>query len=248
MKVTAVHTPLVTADGPDLEELLATATAVLHEGSVVAVTSKIVALCEGRTVPIAATDRDELIKSESEYYIETPDNAYSHHFTITHQTLIPAAGIDESNADGRYVLWPADPCASARRIRQYLCRMFGVSRLGVIVTDSTISLSRWGTLGIAIGHAGFDPVKSYIGLPDLFGRIMCVSQSNIAGGLAAAAVLAMGEGAEQTPIAIIEDVPFVTFTTNQSATQTYYISPRDDAPFAPFFGGVIWHKGGRLEP
>jgi F420-0:gamma-glutamyl ligase len=38
-----------------------------------------------------------------------------------------------------------------------------------------------------------------------------MTKVNVADALAAAAVLVMGEGSEQTPLVVIGDVPFVTF-------------------------------------
>ena len=121
----------------------------------------------------------------------------------------------------------------------------------MLITDSTIFPSRWGTLGVAIGYSGFSPIKNYIGENDIFGKEMKVSKSNIAGGLASAAVLIMGEGDEQTPIAIIEDVPFVDFQTADPSPEEvsgYYVSPLEDEPFVPFFNSVPWLPGTRHIP
>lgn len=66
-------------------------------------------------------------------------------------------------------------------------------------------------MGRAIGVAGFLPIKSYVGKEDLYGRESRVTTSNIADALASSAVLVMGEGSEQTPLAQIKNAP-VTFT------------------------------------
>lgn len=246
MKVTPVHSTRIVAGGCTLAQFLDETLSTLADNTVVVVTSKVVSLCENRVVPIDGTDREALIRAESDlYYNPLEDSGYTYHFTITADTLIPAAGIDASNSNGMYVLWPRDPMASAQFIWQHLVAKHRLKSLGVIISDSTVSLSRWGTTGIAIGHCGFAPVKNYIGQADLFGRAMQLSQSNIAGGLAAAAVLTMGEGAEGTPAAIIEDIPFVTFELPQKNADTYYISPLVDAPFKPFFASIPWHRGGR---
>jgi dihydrofolate synthase / folylpolyglutamate synthase len=59
----------------------------------------------------------------------------------------------------------------------------------------------------------------------------------------------MGEGAEQTPIAIIEDIPFVEFQTHNPTTRelsSVYIDPAIDL-YAPFIQSAPWQKGGRLK-
>lgn len=249
MIVKAIKTPKILPHKSTIDVVIDHAITVLTERSVVVVTSKIVSLCENRVVPIDEADRDELIKREADLYYKPTNNlGQRYNFTITHNTLIPASGIDSSNGNDNYILWPKDPLASANAIRHYLTKKFGVKKVGVIITDSTIGLSRWGTLGIAIAHSGFVPIKDYIGQEDLFGRELTLSKANIAGGLASAAVVVMGEGSEQTPIAIIEDVPFVEFVGDDPGPEElseYYVSPLIDEPFAPFFSEVQWLKGGR---
>lgn len=251
MLVTPIKTDKVTAKALGIDELLDHHLTAFAEDSILVVTSKVVSLCEGAVLPAGhdKAARNELIKQQADMYHEPAmtQEGFMYHFTIKHNTLIPASGIDESNGDGHYILWPKDPIASANHIRAYVRKRFGVKRAGVIITDSTIGLSRWGTLGITIGHSGFAAIKSYIGTPDLFGRILKLSKANVAGGLASAAVLAMGEGAEQTPIAVISDVPFVEFQDADPTSEeiaTYYVSPLQDEPFMPFFREDEWQKGG----
>jgi len=250
MILTAVKTRKVLPGALTLTDLLDESLGVLQERSIVVVTSKVVSICEGNVLPVEGADRDELVRSEAELYFghESPEG-HRYSFTIKQNTLIPASGIDESNGNGYYILWPKDSMASASAIRAHLMKRDGLTELGVLITDSTIGLSRWGTLGIAIAHCGFDPVKNYIGQPDIFGRTLTLSKANVAGGLAAAAVMVMGEGAEQTPLAVIEDVPSVHFWRGPKAKGNqgmYYVSPVDDEPFRPFFAGIDWKPGGQF--
>ncbi len=250
MHVTPIKTRKVTVPAPTIHEFLDASLSKLSENSVVAISSKIVALCEGRVVPVDGTDKEDLIKQESDYYLLKYISQYGHHFTITSNTLIASAGIDESNADGHYVLWPADPQKSANEIRAYLVKRFNLEKVGVIITDSTCTPLRYGTLGIVIGHSGFQALHDYRGQPDLFGRQLEFSRSSVAGGLAAAACVVMGEGNEQTPIVIIEDVPFVTFQARDPTSaelEEFYIQDKDDDLFAPFLNSVQWQKGGRAQ-
>jgi F420-0:gamma-glutamyl ligase len=247
MIVTALKTDKVTPQSISLLELLDQAITQLEDASVVAITSKIVSLCEGNTVPFDQTTKADLLLAESDLYLPGSLSKYGHHFTITDNTLIPMAGIDESNGDGHYVLWPKDARATASQVRAHLKERFGVSKVGVIITDSTCHPMRRGTTGIVLAHSGFSALNDYIGKPDLFGRPFSVSQADIAGGLASAAVLQMGEGTEQTPIATLSDLPFITFQDRDPTPEELaevYMNVEDDL-FAPFLASVDWQKGQR---
>ena len=247
MKVTSIRTERITAGATELLPLLEQMIPDVEDGSVIAITSKIVSLCEGRVIPLDKIDKDELVVRESDLYLPASVSKYRHHFTITNNTLIPMAGIDESNGDGQYVLWPADVQATASQVRAWAKQQFGLSRIGVIITDSTCHPLRRGTNGIMLGYSGFRALNDYVGRPDLFGRPFAVSQADVAGGLAAAAVLQMGEGAEQTPIAILTDLPFVDFQDRDptAAELASVIIPLDEDLFAPFLTSVPWQKGTR---
>ncbi|HEX6416125.1 MAG TPA: coenzyme F420-0:L-glutamate ligase [Candidatus Saccharimonadales bacterium] len=247
MKITAIKTRVVRANECTLEDLLRESLQELEEDSVLTISSKVVALCESRVADTALTTKSELIKQEAEQY--TPDgfNKYGFNFTVLSNTFIPSAGIDESNSDGHYVLWPKDPQKTANEIRAFLCRQFGRKNIGVIITDSTsMPPMRSGTVGIMLAHSGFLAVRQLAGTKDLFDRPFEVARSAIGSGLAAAGNVVMGEGAEQTPIAVISDIPFVTFQ-NRNPTKAElefcYIQMEDDL-YAPFLLSAPWKKGG----
>ncbi|HET7769087.1 MAG TPA: coenzyme F420-0:L-glutamate ligase, partial [Chloroflexota bacterium] len=80
-----------------------------------------------------------------------------------------------------------------------------------ILTDSRSTPLRRGVTGYALAHHGFRPLRDYRGTRDIFGRKLRSSQSNVADALAGAAVLEMGEGNEQTPIALITEVSDIRF-------------------------------------
>jgi F420-0:gamma-glutamyl ligase len=57
----------------------------------------------------------------------------------------------------------------------------------------------------------------------------------------------MGEGNEQTPLAVIEDVPFVKFQARnplKKELESFHIDMEDDL-YAPLLKGVKWRKGGK---
>ncbi|MFH0852842.1 MAG: coenzyme F420-0:L-glutamate ligase [bacterium] len=267
MKITTIRTGKIVPGMQTLENVLDSNIPPLKEGSVVAVTSKIISICEGRVVPVESaggsgktggsdktnkadkmnkTDKAELVKREADFILYPKKQRYNIILTLKRNVLIPTAGIDESNGNGYYVLWPADPQKSANEIRAYLRKRFHIKDIGVIVTDSHTSPFRRGTTGVAIAYSGFQALRNYVGKPDIFGRTMKVTKANVADALAVAAVLVMGEGSEQTPLAIIEEVPFVGFQRrNPSAGELrgLYISIESDL-YGPLLTSVKWHKGG----
>jgi len=249
MKISAVRTRLIRANECSIEALLTESLPPsIEEGSVMAISSKIVALCQNRVVDRSTTTKSELVKREADFYTPDSFDRYGLKFTILHRTLIPSAGIDESNADGYFVLWPENPQMVANGLRDFLARHFNVKKLGVIITDSTcMPPMRTGTIGIMLAHSGFAAVENLVGTEDLFGRRFEVAASAVGGGLAAAANVVMGEGAEQTPIAVISDIPFVSFQPRdptKAELEQAYIAPEIDL-YAPFIMSAPWQKGGK---
>jgi len=247
MNIQPVKTPKITSGSHEIFAVLDAAIPSLPEKSVVVVTSKIVSLCEGRTVKIGEADKNNLIKQESEQYIPTEMNPLGVTLTITQNLLVPSAGIDESNGNGYYILWPEDPQKSAVMIRSHLADKFGLTDLGILITDSRTTPLRWGVSGIALSYSGFSGLNDFIGKPDLFGRKMEMTMTNVADGLAAAAVVVMGETNEQTPIAIITDVDFVHFDEKKPTQQELEVwqIPMDIDLYGPLLSRGPWKKGGK---
>lgn len=202
-----IITPIKTRifkEGEDLLRFITNHIPRVRKESIVVVTSKIIALSEGRTASIGdARAKERLIRAESELAIPTK---YVW-LTVTDGMVMASAGIDESNANGKLILLPRDSFRSARILRKALQRRYRVKRLGVLVTDSRTLPFRAGVTGVALGYAGFRGIRDYRGAPDIFGRKFKFSRTDVADGLAAAAVLVMGEGDEQQPLALIEKAP-----------------------------------------
>lgn len=220
----------------------------LAEKSIVVLTSKIVGICEGRVVKKESVEqKDELAKQEADYYLPREYNQYGFMLTINHNLLVASAGIDESNSNGHYALWPKDPQKSVNRIRDYLVKKHTISKIGVLLTDSHLSPLRWGVTGTSIAHSGFRSLNSYVGKPDIFGELMKVEQANVADALATAAVIEMGEGNEQQPLAVITDAGFVQFQQRpptQEELDALRIDLEDDV-YASLLTSVKWIKGKR---
>lgn len=191
-------------EGDDLFLFITRYLKKLPERGVLVVTSKIVALSEKRTTVAENTEaKEKLIRKESEFAMSTK---YVW-LTVKDGMVMASAGIDESNANGRLILLPKDSFKIARVLRKKLQQRYGVKELGVLITDSAILPLRAGVIGTALGYAGFRGIKDYRGTPDIFGRMFTFSRTDVADSLATAAVLLMGEGNEQQPLAMIEKAP-----------------------------------------
>lgn len=246
MKVKAIKTRKFLPPKDDLWNLLS-AIKFLKENSVVAITSKVVSIGEGRSVPINSANKDELIIKEADKYLprDLVPNEWAM-YTLKNNMLVASAGIDESNGNDFYILWPEDPESSAKEIWSFLKEKFKLQNLGVIITDSRLIPLRRGVVGFAISYFGFKPLKDYRGKKDIFGREFQMETSDIPDSLATAAVLEMGEGAESQPIAIISDVPYLEFTGSnfnpESLDDSLDIPEKEDL-FYPFLSSVPWKEG-----
>jgi len=207
MNITAIHTRPLSAPRDDLYELLRSQHLPLEEYSVLCVTSKVLAIHQGRTIKINEQDplqKDALIDKESDYAL--PRNLSPHGYvkhTITNGNLASSAGIDASNGNGYYILWPQHPSRAAKEIATMLKKKYQLNHLGVIITDSRSLPLRYGATGYALGAYGITPLYSYVGKPDVFDRPLKMEQANIVDSIATAGVLAMGEGDECTPLSVI---------------------------------------------
>lgn len=247
MKATPIKTHKI-VKGNNLFDILNKHIANLEENTILAVTSKIVSICENRIISNKLADKDDLIQKEADFYLPRSFSKYNYSLTIRKQILSPAAGIDDSNGNGYFILLPQNPQLTANKIRSHLCRKFEIKHLGVIITDSKTNPLRRGSTGVGIAHSGFNALKSYVGHKDVFGVRMNLSTVNMLDSLAAVAVLTMGEGREQTPMAIISDVPFVDFQNrnpNKKDLEKLKVLIEEDL-YYPLLKNVPWKKGKAL--
>jgi putative folate metabolism gamma-glutamate ligase len=236
---------------PPKDDLLAVIKSVikkLPEKSILAITSKVVAIGQGQCIPRDQVKfKDQLIISQSDKYLDrklVPQNAVMH--TIKNNLFIPSSGIDESNANNYYIIWPKNPAKTSYEIWKFLRKNYKTKKFGVIITDShTIPLRR-GVTGISLGYFGFEPIKNYVGTRDLFGRKLKITQANYVDSLATSAVLIMGEGKESTPMSLITDIPFIKFINHKYIAKTKYstleIEEKTDL-YYPLLSSVAWKKG-----
>lgn len=217
--------------GDDLAAMIADAIE-LADGDIVVITSKIVSKAEGRSVELAdvapsdfavewsATwDKDprlvEVVLRESKRIVRQAGPVL---ITETHHGFVCAnSGVDQSSsgAEGRVLVLPVDPDASARTARARFAEL-GVD-VAVVVTDTFGRPWREGQTDVAIGVAGIDPLHSYIGQRDPHGHEFRVQEVCVADELAAAAELVKGN-TSRVPAAVVRG---------------YGWEPDDDASMAP---------------
>lgn len=236
MKIIPIKTKIF-CENENLFEFILKYVKKIPENSILVITSKIVALSEGRTVEINPKAdytkfREKIIRSESTFMLRTKHTW----LTIKDGMVMTSAGIDESNANGKIVLLPKDSFKSVKLMRKELCKKFKIKNLGVLITDSRLFPLRAGIVGVALGYAGFRGVRDYRGTPDIFGRILKLSRTDVADSLATAAVLEMGEGKEQQPLALITDAP-VEFVKKINKKELF-IDPKEDL-YLPLFGSIL---------
>ena len=210
-------------DGPfdlieSILEGLAGAELQLQDGDVLAVSSKYAAIAAGRIYKLDDIEASPRARQLAERYnmsaavaqlvLDEADHVFGgigQGFLLTARggIISPNAGLDRSNIpSGQVVLLPEDPFKSAEMIFAALRQRLG-RHIGVILTDSWLLPGRYGTGGIALGAAGFKPVKDERGKDDLFGNPMAVTQVGVADSLAACAQVVMGERDQATPFALL---------------------------------------------
>ena len=209
--------------GDDLGSMLATRARAegVVPGDILIVAHKVVSKAEGRIVTLAevvpgpaaralaaetgkSPELCELILSESTRIVRRRGGTLI--CETRHGFICANAGIDSSNApEGRVVLLPLDPDASARRLQARLAGEVG-GRVGVVVIDTHGRPFRRGLVNVAIGVAGFDPILDHRGERDRSGRVLVATDQALADELAAAAGIYLGK-ASGTPAVIASGVP-----------------------------------------
>ncbi len=247
MKITAYKTRLVRARD-NINQVIAESISELPERSILVIASKVVSTSEDRFVPKTTEDKSEkhaLVRKEADLYLEPHSSKYNLMLTVKRNWMFVNAGIDESNADNQYILWPEDPQKAVNQIWHFLREHYGVKEVGVTMSDSTSIPLNWGVIGHAIAHCGFNPLRNYIGKHDLFGRELKMEQLNIMQSVTIAAVMEMGEGNEQTPLGLVtevQDVEFSNHVPTDAELAALRIEMADDA-YAPILEKADWKKG-----
>ena len=207
----------------------------LRENDVVVITHKIISKAEGKITDLSKivpseesnkissdTGKDprliELIISQSNEIIKIERDII---ITETKHGFVCAnAGIDASNVGNlpnHVVLLPDNPDESARKIRNDIKSRTNMN-VSVIISDTFGRPFRNGQVNIAIGIAGMDPIKSYIGKTDMYGNILRVTEIAIADEIASAAELVMGKSS-RIPVAIVRGCEYISGDDDSSISK-----------------------------
>lgn len=217
MELIPLKTGLLRA-GDDLSAALKRA-GDIRSDDIVVITSKAVATCEDAFVDLTGIAISDRAREEAEKTGRSPEFCQAvldetarmngrvsgrcpgallclvHPTPDTH-IVAANAGMDQSNVpDGTALGWPLDSAASAGRLRDEL-------RCAVIVIDSCCTVLRWGIDAYALACAGVHPIRSEIGMPDLYGKPLRMPRDAVADQLASAASLLMGNAGQATPAVI----------------------------------------------
>lgn len=216
----------------------------IPEESILVITSKILSICQSRILSKEdIQDKFKLIQQEADAYLEGDySEKYGVCLTIKNGILIPTAGIDESNSNGNYILYPIHIQKEATLLWEKLKAVYQRKKIGILITDSHTTPLRRGVTGIALGWCGFQGLYNYIGKPDIFGNLLRVTQLNILDSLATTAVFMMGEGDEQTPLALITEIGKPIFQDRpptEEEVQSISIGIAEDL-YAPLLQSAAW--------
>lgn len=195
--------------GDDLADVIAANAPWLADGDILVVTSKIVSKAEGRMVEVPADGPERDAAREATLAAETARVVARRGPTTIVQThhgfVMAAAGIDASNVDKTHlVLLPADPDASARRLRAGF-RARGLD-VAVIISDTMGRAWRNGLTDVALGAAGIAPFRDHRGETDPYGNELQITQMALIDELAAAGELVKGK-VDQVPVAVVRGLP-----------------------------------------
>ncbi|NIN00712.1 MAG: coenzyme F420-0:L-glutamate ligase [candidate division Zixibacteria bacterium] len=193
----------------------------IDDGDVLVLASKVVSMAQGLLTRLDTIEPSEKAKRLAEKYaldsrfaevvLSEADEVYGGVsgalLTLKDSILIANAGVDRKNAPvGFVVLWPEHPHASAEKIRATILERAD-RRVGVLIVDSRVTPLRMGTTGIAIGIAGFKPIRDCRAKKDLYGKEVRITRHALADDLAGAAHLVMGETEARMPVVLAKQVP-----------------------------------------
>jgi coenzyme F420-0:L-glutamate ligase len=242
MQLFPVKTPIIQTNDDLVEILLSSMKKQKlkpRDRDILVVSSKVVALSEGRIVNYKTVKSSEKAESLAKQYdlepgfvelvLQESDKIFGGVkraiLTMKSNMFIANAGVDHSNAPKDHaILWPKNPSLSADNIRKEFKKKLNVN-IGVIISDSHCSPLRTGTTGFALATSGFDAVIDERGKKDLFGNKMRITQRAVADGLASATVVIMGETDEKIPAVLIRDTKIKL--TNQSSKSSTYFPPNE---------------------
>ena len=230
--------------GDSLAGLLCSATqkqgSPIQNGDIIVITHVAVSKAEGSIVNLdkvepsefaktiaKQTEKDpalvEVVLRESKSIIRMRNNSL---ITETkHGFFCANSGVDRSNVPGErnVALLPKNPDRSAAQIREKIKALTGAN-VAVIISDTHGRPLRDGEINVAIGVAGFKPLRDRRGEKDLYGYTLRIKRTAIADELASAAELVIGQASEAIPAAIIRGY---VYPKSEDAKATDLIRPKE---------------------
>ncbi|MFX1514677.1 MAG: coenzyme F420-0:L-glutamate ligase [Promethearchaeota archaeon] len=211
--------------GDDLESILVTELRkiTLENDDILVIAHTIVSKAENKVYNLAEINPSSFALSVAELQDKDPRKIevilqesseiirMNEHVLITatkHGFICANSGVDKSNTPGETVIGlPNDPDLSAKRIRDRIFKELGIN-VAVIISDTFGRPLRAGTVNVAIGVAGINPIDDLRGRKDLFGYELKSTVVAKADEVAAAAGLVMGQSDEGTPVIIVRGVEY----------------------------------------
>jgi len=193
----------------------------IQDGDLLAIASKVVATAERRLKKLSSVEPSQKAKETAEHYDLEPcfveivlreskliyGGVSKALLTLKNNVLTANAGVDHKNAPKGYVaIWPINSHKSAEKIRKQILKKTG-KHVGVLIVDSRVTPLRMGTTGVALGIAGFEPVRDFRFDKDLYGNSIHITRHAVADDIASAAHFLIGESSEQTPIILVRNAP-----------------------------------------
>ncbi|BEP17724.1 coenzyme F420-0:L-glutamate ligase [Pyrofollis japonicus] len=131
-------------------------------------------------------------------------------FVVTRQGLIAMdGGVDYSNVPPGYAVANiVNFDEEARRLRNEIEQLTG-KRVAVVITDTETNTSgKVGTVDVAVGSSGIEPVRHGFASRDIYGRPKFGGVDIIVDEVASAAALLMGQTSEGIPVVIVRGLEY----------------------------------------
>ncbi len=211
--------------GDDLESILVTELGkiILENDDILIIAHTIVSKAENKVYNLDEVNPSSFAQQIGEFQDKDPRKIevilqesseiirMNEHVLITatkHGFICANSGVDKSNTPGETVIGlPDDPDLTARRIKKRVLQELG-KNIAVIISDTFGRPLRVGTVNVAIGVAGINPVDDLRGRKDLFGYELKSTVVAKADEITAAAGLVMGQADEGTPVIIARGVEY----------------------------------------
>jgi coenzyme F420-0:L-glutamate ligase/coenzyme F420-1:gamma-L-glutamate ligase len=216
----------------------------VQEGDVIVITHVMVSKAEGNIINLDTVQPSEFAKTIAEQTEKDPTlveivlreaksivrMGNGNIITETkHGWYCANSGVDRSNVPGERNVTPLpkDPDKSASEVRNKIKETTGKG-IAVIISDTHGRPLRDGEINVAVGTAGFKPIRDRRGEQDLYGYTLRVKRTAIADELASAAELVIGQANEGIPAAIIRGY---AYPKSEDAKATELIRPKEKELF-----------------